>query len=108
VEELRLDAVMHPVAELEAWHACCTGQGEALPEALDEVARLFAPGTPGSRLGMDNEDRPAMRQACQDAMVRWQKYIVSAPPQRGEGGKDRETHVSAALEGARVSVRRNA
>jgi hypothetical protein len=80
IEELRLDAVMHPVAELEAWHACCTGRAKLSPELLDEISRLFAPGTPGSRLVMDNEDRPAMRQACQDAMVRWQRYIVSAPP----------------------------
>lgn len=80
VEELKLDPVMHPVAELEAWHACCTGRAKLSPEQLEEVARLFAPGTPGSRLGMDNEDRPAMRQACQDAMVRWQKFIVAASP----------------------------
>jgi Dynamin family len=80
VEELKLDAVMHPVAELEAWHACCTGRAKLSPELLDEISRLFAPGTPGSRLGMDNGDRPAMRQTCQDAMVRWQKYIVGAPP----------------------------
>jgi hypothetical protein len=80
VEELKLDPVMHPVAELEAWHACCTGRAKLSPEQLEEVARLFAPGTPGSRLEMDNEDRPAMRQACQDAMVRWQKFIVVASP----------------------------
>ena len=80
VEELRLDEVMHPVAELEAWHACCTGRAKLSPEQLDEISRLFAPGTPGSRLGMDNQDRPAMRQACQDSMIRWQKYYVAAPP----------------------------
>jgi GTPase Era involved in 16S rRNA processing len=80
VEELRLDAVMHPVAELEAWHSCCTGRAKLSPGQLEEVSRLFAPGTPGSRLGLDNEDRPAMRQACQEAMVRWQKFIVASSP----------------------------
>jgi hypothetical protein len=77
VDELRLDPVMHPIAELEAWHSCCTGRAKLPQATLDEVARLFAPGTPGSRLGLDNDDRPAMRQACQDAMVRWQTYIVT-------------------------------
>jgi hypothetical protein len=77
VDELRLDPVMHPIAELEAWHSCCTGRAKLPHATLEEVARLFAPGTPGSRLGMDNNDRPAMRQACQDAMVRWQTFIVT-------------------------------
>ncbi len=77
VDELRLDPVMHPIAELEAWHSCCTGRATLPQPMLDEVALLFAPGTPGSRLGMNNDDRPAMRQACQDAMVRWQTFIVT-------------------------------
>ena len=77
IEELRLDPLMHPINELEAWHACCTGRAKLPADMLDEVARLFAPGTPGSRLGMDNEDRPALRQACQDAMVRWHTFIVT-------------------------------
>ncbi|MGO9341036.1 MAG: dynamin family protein [Acidimicrobiales bacterium] len=77
VDELRLDPVMHPIAELEAWHACCTGRAKIPQPMLDEMALLFAPGTYGSRLGMDNNDRDAMRQACQDAMVRWQTFIVT-------------------------------
>ena len=102
VDELRLDPVMHPIAELEAWHSCCTGRSKLPQPMLDEVSRLFAPGTPGSRLGMDNDDRPAMRQACQEAMVRWQTFIVTeASPDRGQGGEDGATDLSAALEGAR-------
>src|ERR1039458_1933861 len=59
VDELRLDPVMHPIAELEAWHSCCTGRAKLPPATPHEGARLFAPGTAGSRLGMDNNDRPA-------------------------------------------------
>ena len=77
VDELRLDPIMHPISELEAWHSCCTGRANLPQPMLDEVARLFAPGTPGSRLGMDNDDRASMRQTCQDAMGRWQTYIVT-------------------------------
>jgi 50S ribosome-binding GTPase len=77
IEELRLDPIMHPINELEAWHACCTGRAKLPQDMLDEVARLIAPGTPGSRLGLDNEDRTALRQACQDAMVRWHTFIVT-------------------------------
>lgn len=77
VDELRLDPIMHPISELEAWHSCCTGRAKLPQPMLDEVARLFAPGTPGSRLGMDNDDRASMRQTCQEAMGRWQAYIVT-------------------------------
>jgi hypothetical protein len=84
VGELRVDPIMHPVDELEAWHACCTGRVKLPQENLDEIARLFSPGTPGTRLQMDNEDRAAMRQACQDAMNRWQIYKSTAEPNQAQ------------------------
>jgi hypothetical protein len=80
IEKLRIDPVMHPVLELEAWHACCTGRAKLPQDSLEEIARLFAPGTYGSRLGMDNEDKAAMREACEKSMVRWQIYITTADP----------------------------
>ncbi len=84
IGDLRNSAVMHPVAELEAWHSCATGRVKLPQESLDEIARLFAPGTPGARLGMDNSDRAGMRQASQDAMNRWQVFRSTAEPNQAQ------------------------
>jgi Dynamin family len=80
IGDVRMHPDMQPIAELEAWHACCTGRATLEAEQLDEISRLFAPGTPGNKLGIDNEDRDALRQACQDAMNRWQIFINNAEP----------------------------
>ena len=43
------------------------------PDGPGAFPVLFAPAP----YRYDNDDVPAMRQACQDAMVRWQTYIVT-------------------------------
>jgi Dynamin family len=80
IGDLRMHPDMQPIAELEAWHACCTGRATLDPGQLAEISRLFSPGTPGNKLGMDNEDKDAMRQACQESMNRWQIFINRAEP----------------------------
>jgi hypothetical protein len=76
VEALRLDPVMHPVLEMEAWHDCCTGRVSFPPEIFQEIARLFTPGSIAGRLGVERETE-AMKAAAKDGMIRWQKYVVS-------------------------------
>jgi hypothetical protein len=84
IEALRLDPEMHPVAELEAWHDCCTGRVTFPKETLEEISRLFRPGTVAGRLGVAN-DPAAMNEAAKEGMVRWQKYVVSeATPAQGK------------------------
>jgi GTPase Era involved in 16S rRNA processing len=77
VEELRLDPVMHPVAELETLHDCCTGRVRLPEESLSEITRLFAPGTAANRLGMTDGDRAALASAARDGMTRWRTFMVT-------------------------------
>jgi hypothetical protein len=77
VEGLRLDPSMHRVAELEAWHAVCSGK-ITLPEALRlDLQRLVAPASAAARLGVGEGDPDAMRQAAIAAMNRWRAFMVS-------------------------------
>ena len=73
VEALRLDPEMHAVAELEAWHDCNTGRVEVDDATRAELARLFAPGTPAMRLGIETGVDPVT--AARDAMLRWRAFM---------------------------------
>jgi hypothetical protein len=77
VEALRLDPVMQPVAELEVWHDCCSGRVQLPGEYLEDMRRLFAPGTPANRLGLDTADPAQVREAARAAMARWRTFMVS-------------------------------
>jgi hypothetical protein len=77
IEALRLDPVMHPVAELEAWHDCCTGRADLPQESVEELRRLFAPGTAAGRVGAERDDPAAVAEAAKEAMVRWQAFLVT-------------------------------
>jgi hypothetical protein len=77
IEQLRLDPVMHPVAELEAWHDCCTGRAELPDATVTELRRLFAPGTVAGRLGITDGDPTSVMDAARQAMVRWQTFLVT-------------------------------
>jgi hypothetical protein len=83
VEGLRLDPVMQPVAELEVWHDCCTGRVEMPEASLEEMRRLFAPGSLAGRAGVDSPrggtgsvTPDAIRVAAQEAMGRWRTFMV--------------------------------
>ena len=77
VEELRIDPVMHPVAELEAWHACCTGKVHLPPDLAAELQRLVAPTSLAARMGVPEGDPGAIREAAKAAMSRWRSFMVT-------------------------------
>jgi hypothetical protein len=83
VEALRLDPVMQPVAELEVWHDCCTGRVDMPEGCLEEMRRLFAPGTLAGKVGIstamaaDAASPDAVRAAAKDAMGRWRAFMVN-------------------------------
>jgi hypothetical protein len=77
LEALRLDPEMHPVVELEVLHDCCTGR-VTLPEPmLEEITRLFSPGTAGNRLGVAGGDQAALAEAAKQGMARWRTFMVT-------------------------------
>jgi hypothetical protein len=84
VEKLRLDPVMHPIAEVEVWHDVSTGR-LAMPAALaDEMRRMFAPGGAATKLGADGEEPDALRLLAKDGMIRWRTFMNSeASPAQG-------------------------
>jgi hypothetical protein len=84
VERLRLDPVMHPIAELEVWHDVCTGR-LAMPTALaDEMRRMFAPGGAATKLGADGQGPEALRELAKDGMIRWRTFMnTEASPAQG-------------------------
>lgn len=77
VEKLRLEPEMQPVWELEALHDCCTRR-VALPEPmLEEITRLFSPGTTGNRLGLSSSDPQTLAEAARAGMAQWRTFMVS-------------------------------
>jgi hypothetical protein len=72
-----MEPIMHPVAELEAWHTCCTGKVELPEEFEEEFKRLVAPGSLASRLGVPEGDPLALQEAAKLAMARWRSFMVS-------------------------------
>ncbi|HTW99042.1 MAG TPA: dynamin family protein [Acidimicrobiales bacterium] len=77
LEALRLDPEMHPVVELEVLHDCCTGRVSLPGPMLEEITRLFAPGTPGNRLGIAGQERDALAEAATHQMARWRTFMVT-------------------------------
>ena len=77
VEELRMDPQMHAVAEVEAWHACCTGKVQLPPELAEEFKRLVTPMSLAARLGVAEGDPVATREAATAAMARWRAFMVT-------------------------------
>lgn len=84
LEALRLDPVMHPIAELEVWHEACTGRLTMPAELMDEMRRLFARGSAATRLGAGSSDPEALREAAMQAMIRWRSFMnTEASPAQG-------------------------
>jgi hypothetical protein len=77
IEQTRLDPVLHPVYELEALHRCYVKKVRMPPEMLAEMALLFAPGTPSSRLGLADASVGELLAAAQTGMNRWQTFRVT-------------------------------
>jgi len=85
VEALRMDPLMQPIAEIEAWHAVSSG-AVALPDELREDLRILVmPGSPRSKLAAASDDPEVLRAAARAALVRWRTFLNSegAPPQQG-------------------------
>jgi hypothetical protein len=77
VEALRLDAAMHPINELEVWHECNTGRIELSEGRVEELRRLFSPGSPQTRLGVDTESTEELKEVAKQGMVRWRSFMVN-------------------------------
>jgi len=77
VESLRLDPVMHPVAEVEAWHDCCTGRATLPPAMAEEAQRLFTPGPVARRLGLNPPADSDPAGVAREGMARWRTYLVT-------------------------------
>jgi hypothetical protein len=84
VEDLRLDDAMHPIAELEVWHDCCSGQVELPVALLEEMRVLFSPGSAASRVGAPGAGREEVLAAARVAMNRWRAFMnTEASPAQG-------------------------
>jgi len=84
VEELALDPIMHPIQELEVAHEINSGHVTLPEEMLGELRRLFAPGSPQTRLGTDADDPTALRESARQGMVRWRTFMnTQATPAQG-------------------------
>lgn len=78
VEEIKLDAVMHPVAELEAWHGVCTGRITVDNDTRDELRRLFTAIGPAARCGLSGDAPPeAVRDHARARMAAWRTFMVT-------------------------------
>jgi hypothetical protein len=80
VEQLRLDPMMHPIAELETLHAVSAGHVQLPPELADDLRRVLAPGSARTRLGAADDSPPAIQDAARQGMARWRTFMVGAPP----------------------------
>jgi hypothetical protein len=84
VEQLLLDPIMHPIAELEVAHEINSGRVALPDDRLAEVRRLFAPGSARTRLGTDSDDAAAMREVAKQGMLRWRTFMnTNASPGQG-------------------------
>jgi hypothetical protein len=77
VEALRMEPAMHRVAELEAWHAFCTGKIQLPPAMAEELERLMKPGSTATRLGVAEGDGAAAEAVAKEALVRWRTFMVT-------------------------------
>ncbi len=100
LESLRLDPEMQPICELEALHDCCSGRVELPGPMLDEVTRLFAPGTVANRLGIASSDRSTLAEATRrrhDTLAHLHGHRGGAGA--AAGGARRVAHVPGLVEG---------
>jgi hypothetical protein len=44
---------------------------------LEEITRLFSPGTAGNRLGVASTDRAPLVEAAKQGMARWRTFMVA-------------------------------
>jgi hypothetical protein len=80
VEQLRLDPLMHPIAELETLHAVSAGQVQLPDDLTEDLRRVLAPGSARTRLGAADDTPQALQAAARAGMTRWRTFMVSAPP----------------------------
>jgi len=81
VETLRLDPVMHPIAEVEAWQLAGIDE-HRLPDRLHaDLRALVIPGTVKQRLGLSSHDDIDPRPLIAAALNRWRTFLnVEASP----------------------------
>jgi hypothetical protein len=65
------------VDELQAWHDCCTGKVQLPTDVLEEIERLFAPGTVARKLGLPNADPAELAEGAKEGMLRWRSFMVT-------------------------------
>jgi hypothetical protein len=88
VEELRLDPLMHPIAELEIAHDVDSGR-IALPQDMRaDLRRVFAPGSLATRLGVAEGDPQAATDAAKAGIRMWQEFMVTqATPAQAQAAR---------------------
>jgi 50S ribosome-binding GTPase len=75
VEALRLDPVMHPIAEVEAWQLASLAE-HRLPDRLHaDLRALVMPGTVRQKLGMSSNDDADPRPLVAAALTRWRTFL---------------------------------
>jgi hypothetical protein len=77
LEKLRMDPEMQPVFELEVLHDCWTGRVALRAPMLEEITRLFSPGTVANRLGARPSEPAALADAARQGMARWRTFMVT-------------------------------
>jgi hypothetical protein len=85
LEELRLDPMMHPLNELDAWQECRAGHVNLEPELQGEADRLFEQGTLAARVGVDEGDLEAVARAAVAGIRKWRTFMATraTPAQAG-------------------------
>jgi len=84
VEALRMDPIMQPVAEVEAWQLAVNSK-DPLPAQLHaDLRALTMPGSMRAKLAVDSEDRADLRETTRAALVRWRMFLNTdaSPPQQ--------------------------
>jgi GTPase Era involved in 16S rRNA processing len=85
VEAVRLDPVMHDLAELDALHVVLTGEVPLPQELMADAERMAAGGGDGAkRLGVAAADPQARREAALSAKGRWSAFLQSATPEQAK------------------------
>jgi hypothetical protein len=75
VDALKLDPAMHPIAELELLHDADSGALPLPDDLMAEMRRVLGRGSPQTRLALDNGGSAAVRDAAQEGMIRWRRFM---------------------------------
>jgi 50S ribosome-binding GTPase len=90
VEQVRLEPVLHRLAEIAALHACLAGEVRLPADRLRDLERMADGTDPGSRLGLPAAGPVELAAAALEGQRRWKALAFSAGP--------RVAHVAAVMD----------